>query len=171
MNKFLIIIALFGLSIFTACEETPEPSDPCADNQWAIANRNGEQYCMGNVEVTYWNANTPSAKVILSARNEDSLTPEINVEFSIPVEGVVLNTAYPVIEGRVFGADEITEGSLTLLVFDPPATNKAGCIAGTFTVKAQSGGITTFEYANGKFAYFKAAGTGPTGSSEFCNPF
>ncbi|WP_421871994.1 hypothetical protein [Marinoscillum sp.] len=171
MNRFFMIIVFMGLVTFTGCEETPEPTDPCEDTQWATATRNGEDHCMGNVEVTYWNANTTSAKVILSARNDESLTPEINAAFSIPVEGVMLNTAYPVLEGKIFGADEITEGSLTLLVFDPPAQGKAGCIAGTFTLKSQSGGISTFEYTDGKFAYFKGEGTELTGSTEFCNPF
>lgn len=171
MNKLLIVIWGMALLFSLSCEETPEPPGPCEDNEWVTALRNGEQHCIGVAEVNYFNPNTASAKVILSARNEDSLTPEIYAEFSIPVEGAVLNTPYPILTGKVFNADEITEGSLTLLVFDPPAPNKAGCIAGTFTLKAQAGGVTTFEYTDGKMAYFKGAGTALTGSTAFCNPF
>ena len=171
MSKlFPFTVLLLGLLI-TSCEKTPEPLDPCEDNEWATAVRNGEDICLGVVEVTYWNANTTSAKVIVSTRDASTLTPEIYAEFSIPVEGVVLNTAYPVLTGKFFDADEITEGSLTLLVFDPPAQNKAGCMAGTFTLKAQAGGTTTFEYTDGKFVYFKGPGTESFNAPESCNPF
>lgn len=171
MKRLFTLTILMGMTSFFSCEETPEPLGPCEDNEWVTARRNGEDYCMGIAEVTYWNANTTSAKVIISARNEDTLTPEIYVEFSIPIEGVALNTPYPVLTGKIFNADEITEGSLTLLVFDPPAPNKAGCIAGTFNLKAKAGSLTTFEYTDGKVAYFKGQGTESFKPSESCNPF
>lgn len=172
MNKYRSLPGLiFVFLLITSCEEVPEPSDPCEDNEWATALKNGENHCMGKVEVTYWNANTQDAKIIMTAGNELIAPYEIDATFRIPVEGVELNKAYPVLEGKLFGADPITEGSMTLLVFDPPAQGKAGCIAGTFSLKAQTGGITTFDYTNGRFAYFKGAGTGPIGSTEFCNPF
>lgn len=172
MNKILLFSFLLALFI-TSCEEKAEPLGPCEDNQWAKVNRNGEEHCLGLVEVSYFNANTSSAMVILSARDEAavSLTPEIYVEFSIPVEGVVLNTSYPIIKGKILDTDEITEGSLTFLVFDPPAFQKSGCVAGTFSLKAQTGGVTTFEYTDGKFVFAKGQGTESYYAPASCNPF
>ena len=172
MRKLIVLIGLAGLMAGVACEEIPEPIDPCDDNRWATSTRNGEPICLGQVEVTYFHANSSAAKIIMSARNEGpTMAPEIYVEFSIPVEGITLNTAYPVLEGKIYDADEITEGSLTLLVFDPPSQGKEGCIAGTFTLTAQTGGITTFNYTDGKFVYFKGAGTESSSLSPGCNPF
>lgn len=166
---------LLGAVAVWSCEETPEPSGPCEDSQWATATLNGEAHCMGKVEVNYFHANTTSAKIILTARNEGpSLTPEIDVEFAIPVEGVALNTPYPVSTGKIYDADEITEGSLTLLVFDPPTQLEAGCIAGTFTLKAGINGTTTFNYTDGRFVYFRKTVQQSDQSSVAslgCNPF
>ena len=169
--KKLFMPAVFLLALlFTSCEETPEPHGPCEDDQWATATLNGEEHCMGKAEVTYWNANTNSAIINLITKQADAIDAEIHVDFSIPVEGVALNTPYPVKSGKVFDADVITEGSITLLVFDPPSVNKAGCIAGTFNLKAENGGITTFNYTNGRFVYFKGQGT-ESSISTGCNPF
>ena len=172
MNRLLFIPFLFPFLI-SSCEEKAEPLGTCEDNQWTRFNRNGEERCLGAVEVNYFHANTNSAKVILSARDEDavSLTPEIYVEFSIPVEGAILNTPYPVIAGKILDADEITEGSLTLLVFDPPSSQKSGCVAGTFTLKAEAGGVTTFEYTDGKFVFSKGQGADNYYAPASCNPF
>ena len=175
MKNYKCLIGLILFLVFTiSCEEIPEPSDPCDDNEWATAIKNGEDYCMGKVEVTYWNANTQSAKIGITAGNESIAPFEISATFSIPVEGIELNKAYPLLEGEFFGADPITEGSLTLLVVDPPAQCKAGCFAGTFNLKSQSGGITTFDYTNGRFVYYR----GTVSQSDFgnaentgCNPF
>ena len=171
-NRCLIGLALFFQ--IASCEETPEPIDPCKDNEWATALKNGEDHCVGKVEVTYWNANTQNAKIDIIAGNELIAPYEISASFGIPVEGIELNKAYPVLEGKLFGADPITEGSLTLLVFDPPAQGKAGCFAGTFNLKSQTGGITTFDYTNGRFVYYR----GTVYESDFgdaensgCNPF
>jgi hypothetical protein len=160
---------------FWACEKKTEPAGPCDDDQWATAVRNGEARCLGEVEVTYWFPNTESAKIIMTAGNEMIGAREIDVEFSIPVEGLMLNTPYPVLEGKILGADQITEGSITFLVFDLPAQGKAGCIAGTFQLKAAAPGApATFEYTDGKFVYYK----GTVRESDFgtadnsgCNPF
>ncbi|MDN4164548.1 hypothetical protein QWY31_03490 [Cytophagales bacterium LB-30] len=172
MHK-IVISALLMFVFFASCEEKPEPLGSCEDGQWAKANRNGEAHCMGAVEVTYWNANTNSAKIILFTRDESltTLTPEINAEFSVPIEGVTLNTAYPLIEGKILDADVITEGSLTLLVFDPPGTQNSGCIAGTFSLKAESGGVTTFEYTEGTFVFAKGQGADNYYAPSSCNPF
>ena len=175
MKNYKCLIGLILFLVFTiSCEEIPEPSDPCDDNEWATAIKNGEDYCMGKVEVTYWNVNTQSAKIGITAGNESIAPFEISATFSIPVEGIELNKAYPLLEGEFFGADPITEGSLTLLVVDPPAQGKAGCFAGTFNLKSQSGGITTFDYTNGRFVYYR----GTVSQSDFgnaentgCNPF
>ena len=90
------------------------------------------------------------------------------------VRKTTARTHFSLLEGEFFGADPITEGSLTLLVVDPPAQGKAGCFAGTFNLKSQSGGITTFDYTNGRFVYYR----GTVSQSDFgnaentgCNPF
>ena len=171
----LRLLCLFNLSIcallIIACETDPGPSDPCADNEWASVNRNGVDICLGVTEVTYFNANSNAAKIVFSAAEIDFLNPEIEADFSIPVDGVMLNTPYPVSSGRILKADPITEGNITLLVFDPPAQGKAGCIAGTFSLKSTVNGITTFEYTNGRFVYFKGEGTESYGPDDSCNPF
>lgn len=171
MNKIFLVTTLIFL-LFTACEETPEPSDPCDDNDWATALRDGEEHCIGVVEVNYFHPNTTSAVIIFSARNATSLTPEIYAEFTIPVDGVALNTPYPIKTGKILDADPITSGSLTLLAFDPPAQGKTGCFAGTFSLAAGSSSGPAIEYTNGRFVYYKGTVYAKDNiSGNGCNPF
>ncbi len=174
VNEFALVATLLTCLFSVSCEETPDPLGPCEDNEWATATRNGEEHCMGGVQITYWNANTEDAKIIMTAGNEAIPPYEINAEFRVPVEGIELNRAYPAIEGNLFGADPIFEGSLTLLVFDPPAQGKAGCFAGVFSLKAGSPSATTFDYSNGKVVYYIGTvyeSDHGTAENSGCNPF
>ena len=174
MNIMRFIAILFSAALLLtciSCEKESEPSGPCDDNDWARVTKNGEEACLGYVEVNYFNANTSSAKIVFTAGNEMVGDKELMVDFAIPIEGVALNTPYPVEEGRIYGADPITEGSITLLVFDPPSQGKAGCIAGTFELTASGpDSPVPFEYTNGKFTYYKSAATDVIVGTP-CNPF
>lgn len=174
LNKYLIVLSTAIVLLFNvACEEQPTPIEPCNDNQWATATKNGEEVCLGEAEAIYFNPNTANAIIVFTAGNEQTGDREINAEFSIPIDGIALNTPYPIKSGKLFGADPITSGSITFLVFDPPAQGKVGCIAGTFSLTAGTpNGPVTFEYTNGKFVYNKGTvyeedNLGDTG----CNPF
>ncbi len=165
----LVCIGLFS------CEKEPEPQDPCGDNDWARVEKNGKEVCLGQVAVDYFHPNTSSAVVIMTAGNEVVGDKELNLEFSIPVEGVELNTAYPVKTGKIHGADPVTEGSITFLVFDPPSLGKAGCFAGRFQLRSASDpAAPTFVYTNGRFVFSKGTvyqshqGNADTNG---CNPF
>ncbi|MEZ4945600.1 MAG: hypothetical protein R2804_08740 [Cyclobacteriaceae bacterium] len=172
-NALTILLTVSVLLLNVACEEEPAPLEPCDDSQWATATKNGDEVCLGQTEVNYFNPNTNSAKIVFTAGNEMIGAREIDAEFSIPVDGIVLNTAYPLSSGKLYGADPITSGTITFLVFDPPAQGKEGCIAGTFSLTAGSpNGPATFTYTNGKFVYFKGTVYVEDNISDnSCNPF
>ena len=167
---------LFVLSLATliwACEPAPTPSGPCEDGQWATALKNGADHCLGLVEVTYWNANSPSAHILFTAGEVGN--KEIQANFAIPAEGIALNQDYPLRDGTLYGADELTSGSIRFLVFDPPSTGEGGCIAGTFTLTADGPDTPVpFRYTEGRFLYYKgttAESDNYTDFSQSCNPF
>lgn len=174
--KKIVCVAVIAICLgLLSCEETSEPVGPCKDNEWATAIKNGKEACLGGIQVTYWDANTANARLIITAGNEAIPPYEISATFSVPQEGIELNKAYPLTEGKLFGADPLTSGSMTLLVFDPPAQGVAGCFAGTFQLEAGAAGSpATFTYTNGRFVYYK----GTVYESDFgnanntgCNPF
>lgn len=169
----LILFTVSTLFINVACEEEHSPVSPCDDDQWATATKNGEEVCLAELQVSYFHPNTRSAVIVFTAGNEVSGDREINAEFTIPVDGITLNTPYPIKSGDLYGADPITSGTITFLVFDPPAQSKAGCIAGTFSLTAGTpNGPATFEYTNGRFVYYKGTVYEEDNiSGNSCNPF
>ncbi|MFZ1806212.1 MAG: hypothetical protein WAU36_03265 [Cyclobacteriaceae bacterium] len=174
LNTFLIILFITStLLLHVSCEEEPAPIAPCNDNQWATATKNGEEVCLGELAVSYFNPNTANALITFNAGNELTGAREIDAEFSIPTDGIALNTAYPLKSGSLYGADPIRSGTITFLVFDPPAQGKVGCIAGTFSLTAGSpNGPATFEYTNGKFVYNKGTVYEEDNLRDTgCNPF
>lgn len=170
-----LIIAISLSLIHFSCDESPSKVDPCDDNEWVTATKNGEAVCLSELEVTYFYPNTNSATIVFTAGNELVGDREIEAEFSIPVEGIELNTDYPIKTGKLYGADPIQSGFIRLLVFDPPAQGKPGCISGTFSLKAGTpNGPTTFEYTNGRFVYYKGTvkqSDQGTAVNSGCNPF
>ena len=168
MMLLSIVLLLLG---FLACEEAPKPIDPCADNEWAKATKNGKETCWGDVAVSYFNANTKGAVIVFTAG--DGLKSEILAEFTIPEDGINTNTDYPLKSGTIFGADPFSSGTINFIDFDPPAPGKKGCITGTFNLTAgASGAPATFSYANGKFIFYR--GTmfeSDHDTGEACNPF
>lgn len=150
MTSIKAIGILFLFLLILSCEETPpDPLGPCETSRWASATRNGEDdYCLGKVELFYWNANTKSANVALTAGTTEKVDiAEIGASFKVPVVGVDLNTPYPLIAGAIASADKFTEGSITFINFDYP-----GCVTGTFELKAvDSVSGVTQSYTNGKF--------------------
>ena len=164
----LSIVVLLGC---LSCEKEPNPLGPCDDNTWAKVKKNGNDACLSEVDILYYNANTDVATIGFTAGNELSGARELKADFAIPVEGLALNTPYPLKEGSIYGADSLTEGSITLLVFDPPAQGKAGCIAGTFELKANGPNAPVpYEYTGGQFIYFKSASQEIVPGAA-CNPF
>jgi len=151
-----LLVALFS------CEEAVEPLGPCEGSIWASATKNGEEYCLGTVKTIYWRANTEGAYIALTAGTTDKVNiSEIGASFKVPIEGITTNTVYPLIEGKIAGADAFTEGSLSFINYG------SGCIAGTFELKAVDSiaGVTQ-TYTNGKFII-----DGSEGQDSNCNPF
>ncbi|HNP19685.1 MAG TPA: hypothetical protein PKL31_14705 [Fulvivirga sp.] len=167
--KRVIYLGLF--SLIMACQESPIPVDPCNDGQWATALKNGTEVCFPEISVTYFFPNTKNAVIIFDAGQ--LLMDEINAEFSIPVEGIELNKDYPLKEGKISGADPFTEGKINFILFDMPGQSKSGCIAGTFSLKANSPNApASFEFTEGKFVYFRSAMSQENrDSGTGCNPF
>lgn len=154
MKRFMLM-AFLSTYFLISCENTPQPADICdEDAQWAKAIRNGDEVCLPELNISYFFSNTPNAIITFQAGG--LVDKEILADFSVPEEGVTLQTKYSLKEGSLFGADPLVEGSISFLTFDPPTPIKAGCIAGTFSLK--SGGPNapaSFEYTNGRFAFFK----------------
>lgn len=160
IKKISLLLSL--LLILSSCDETVEPLGPCEGDLWASANKNGEEYCLGTVNLIYWFANTEQAKVDLTAGTTDKVSiSEIEASFKVPVAGIATNTPYPLTEGKIAGADEFTEGSLTFINYGE------GCITGTFELKSVNSvaGIS-LTYTNGKFV-INSSGD----QNSNCNPF
>ncbi len=170
-NKIKRIIYLCAITLVVACEETPTPVDPCNDGKWATALKNGTEVCFPEISVTYFFPNTKNAVIIFDAGQ--LLMDEINAEFSIPVEGIELNRDYPLKEGKLSGADPFTEGKINFLLFDMPDQSKNGCIAGTFSLKANNPNApASFEFTDGKFLYFMGVvNQDNQDDGSGCNPF
>lgn len=171
-NSIQRVICLCLMTLIMACKESPTPVDPCSDTEWATAVKNGVEVCFPEISVTYSFQNTENAIVVLAAGQ--AVKKEINAEFSIPVEGIELHKDYPLKEGRIFGADSFTEGKINFLVFDLPSQSEAGCIAGTFSLKAiNPDGPGNFEYTAGRFVYFRGAMSQDkqVDGAVVCNPF
>jgi hypothetical protein len=153
-------ILLSIIVVLSSCEEEVEPLGPCEGPIWASATKNGDDLCLGTVTLINWFANTEQSKIDITAGTTNKASiPEIEASFKVPVAGIAINTSYPLIEGRIAGADKFTEGSLTFINYS------GGCIAGTFELKAVDSlaGVTQ-TYTNGKFVI--------NGSAESnCNPF
>jgi len=153
----------FLLVVLFSCGQEVESLGPCETSRWASATRNGEAICLVSPVISYWNDNTDNASIGFTAGMTDRVgVTEIEASFSIPVAGVTLDTAYPLISGKIASADEFTEGFISFITFDYP-----NCMAGTFELKSINSvaGITQ-TYTNGKFV-FNLEGNVDTG----CNPF
>jgi hypothetical protein len=155
-------ILLSIIVVLSSCEEAVEPLGPCDGPIWASATKNGDDLCLGTVKIIYWRANTEGANIALTAGTTDKVSiSEIGASFKVPIEGIATNTVYPLIEGKIAGADAFTEGSLSFINYG------SGCIAGTFELKAVDSiaGVTQ-TYTNGKFII-----DGSEGQDSNCNPF
>ena len=173
--KIIVYLLVSTLMLtFISCEQedaSAEPPGNCNDYEWARVTKNGDDICLANVVVNYSYPNTVNATIGFVAGNEDTGDRELFANFAVPIEGIALNTPYPLREGSIYGADPITEGSITLLIFDEPSQGKTGCIAGTFELKAAGpDSPVPFEYTNGKFTYYKST-VAQVPSHSPCNPF
>ena len=125
--KIIYIPLLPVLFLFFACENVEEEIEPCTSGYlWAKANIDGVEVCFEKVRYVEKNMNTKDAYIQLTIYNGLRNTDEsINAFFSVPVEGIRLNTPYEAYDGSYYNAEDVVSGNLTFTYYNIDSNDKA----------------------------------------------
>lgn len=155
MKKIIFLFILIPLTIIS-CKEEEKVLGPCKGFLWAKASIDGREVCFENIRLVYQNANTKDAYIQLTIDNGlIGIDESINGFFSVPVEGITLNTAFPAYDGDYFQSEEMVSGSLTYIYYDTTAPNKDDRYAhGFFELVTQNLNNTSSQtQISGEFIY------------------